>query len=280
MNVTVYTPESRLRQPRQLFREMLHDLLGSRELAFRLMSRDIRTQYRRSLLGVTWVFIPAVATALLLTLAQEAQIISLGPTSLPYAAYVVLSMALWQTFVDALNGPVQALAAEKGLLAKFNVAPEAIILAKLGEAVFNCSVRLCLAGALFAWYGVSLAWTALLAPLGVVALMLVGAGLGLLLAPFSALYQDVPKSLPIALSFWFFLTPVAYPVPRQGLFAVVVGLNPVTPLLVTTRELIAGQPASMPFAFALTLVLAVAGVLLGWLLYRLATPIVLERARY
>lgn len=280
MSVTVYTPESRLRDPRQLFAEMIRDLWGSRELAFRLMSRDIRTQYRRSLLGASWVVIPAATTALLLSLAQQARIIALGPTSLPYAVYVVLSMALWQTFVDALNGPVQALAAEKGLLAKFNVAPEAIILAKLGEAVFNCCVRMCLAGVMFAWYHVPLAWTAVLAPLAVAALLLLGAGLGLLLAPFSALYQDVPKSLPISLSFWFLLTPVAYPVPQQGLFATVVWLNPVSPLLVTAREWITGQPASAPLGFAVVALLALAGALLGWLLYRLATPIVLERARY
>jgi lipopolysaccharide transport system permease protein len=280
VSVTVYSPESRLAHPRQLVREMLRDLRGSRELAFTLASRDIRTQYRRSLLGVTWVFIPAVATAVLLSLARDAQIITVGPMALPYPAYVVLSMALWQTFVDALNGPIQALAAEKGLLAKFNVAPEAIILAKLGEALFNCAVRLGLAAALFLWYGVPVGGTLLLAPFGVLLLIALGAGLGLGLAPFSALYQDVPKSLPLALSFWFFLTPVVYPVPPSGLFALVVGLNPVTPLLVATRDLVIGQPLTAPLAFLIASLLALVLLLLGWLLYRLATPIVLERARY
>jgi lipopolysaccharide transport system permease protein len=279
MNEVVYTPESRLTQPRQLFHEMLAELLASRELAWRLMLRNIRVQYRRSLLGAAWTFIPSAATAAILTLASEARIITVGETTLPYPAYVVLSMTLWQTFLEALNGPVQALAAEAGLLAKFNVAPEAVVLSRLGEALFNCAVRSLLTAALFLWYQMPVAWTVVLVPAGVAALVLLGAAIGLFLAPLNALYQDVMKSLPIATSVWFFLTPIIYPVPAQGVFAFVVALNPVTPLLVTTRELTTGHPLSAPGGFAICATLAVALLLLGWLTYRVSIPIVVERSR-
>src|SRR5947208_736745 len=108
----VYTPDSPVRRPGRMLAEMFRDLRDSRELAARLMGRNIRVQYRRSLLGAAWVFLPAVATAALLTLANRARIISVGETVMPYAVYVVLSMTLWQTFLDALNGPIQALATE------------------------------------------------------------------------------------------------------------------------------------------------------------------------
>jgi lipopolysaccharide transport system permease protein len=54
----VYTPESILRRPRELFRQMWRDLLASRELAWRLIVRDISAQYRQSFLGVAWAFLP------------------------------------------------------------------------------------------------------------------------------------------------------------------------------------------------------------------------------
>jgi lipopolysaccharide transport system permease protein len=47
----VYTPDSQLRRPRQLVRSMVADLLASRELAWRLLVRNISAQYRQSLLG-------------------------------------------------------------------------------------------------------------------------------------------------------------------------------------------------------------------------------------
>ncbi|HEY7413330.1 MAG TPA: ABC transporter permease [Vicinamibacteria bacterium] len=280
MSEVVYTPDSRLRRPRELLREMLADLLSSRELARRLFLRDLRVQYRRSLLGAAWLFIPAVAAAAILTLATRARILNVGATAVPYPVFVVLGMTLWQTFLDALNGPMLALSAESRLLARFNVAPEAIVLSKLGEAVVNCGVRSLLAALLFAWYGVPVGWTAPFALLGVLALVCLGAAAGLILAPLGALYQDVAKSLPIVTSVWFFVTPVVYPVPPPGPFGTLVQLNPVTPLLVTARELASGSAPTMLAAFLAVAALALALLAAGWLVYRVSMPIVLERARF
>src|SRR5436190_8244377 len=62
--VTVYTPESPLRRPARMVREMFRDLLASRELAWRLFVRDISAQYRQSILGLFWAFIPPLVAAL------------------------------------------------------------------------------------------------------------------------------------------------------------------------------------------------------------------------
>jgi lipopolysaccharide transport system permease protein len=50
--VTIYTPESSLRNPARMVRSMVRDLLASRELAWQLAVRDIRAQYRQTALGV------------------------------------------------------------------------------------------------------------------------------------------------------------------------------------------------------------------------------------
>ncbi len=41
LSEVIYTPESQLRHPRQLMRAMLRDLVVSRELAWRLLVRNI-----------------------------------------------------------------------------------------------------------------------------------------------------------------------------------------------------------------------------------------------
>ena len=104
----IYTPDSLLRHPLRLFKQMWFDLLSSRELAWRLLVRDISAQYRQSFLGVIWAFIPPIVMAAGFTLASQAKVINIGETDLPYAAYVMFSTALWQTFVEAINGPVKA----------------------------------------------------------------------------------------------------------------------------------------------------------------------------
>lgn len=277
MPEVIYTPESKLRHPIQLAKEMWRDLLGSRQLAWRLMRRDINAQYRQSFLGIFWAFVPPIVTAAGFTIASRAKVINVGETELPYPAYVMFSMTLWQTFVDALNGPIQAVSSAKSMLARINFPREAIILSQLGEVFFNFGIKLLLIIVLFLWYHVPITRMAALAPLALISLVLLGTFIGLMLAPLAGLYQDVSKGLTVATGFWLFLTPIVYPLPSNGLFGLIVNLNPVTPLLVTTRELATTGAVSNLSGFFVVSAIAVVGLLVAWLVYRIAIPFVIER---
>ena len=74
-----------------------------------------------------------------------------------------------------------------------------------------------------------------------------------------------------------FLTPVVYPVPNTGIFGFLVNLNPVTPLLVTVRELATTGVVSEPWRFWIVSVITIIGLLLTWIGFRLAMPFVVER---
>lgn len=273
----VYRPESQIRHPLQLFRQMGRDLLASRELAWRLLVRDISAQYRQSFLGIFWAFIPPIITAAGFTLAKSNGIVNIGNTELPYPAYVMFSMTLWQTFTEALNSPVQAVSSSKSMLARINFPREALVLAKLGEVFFNFAIKLILIVGLFIWFKISVTWSVILAPVALIHLFMLGTFLGLLLAPIGALYEDFSRGLTLITGFWLFLTPVVYPVPNNGLFGSIVKLNPVTPLLVTTRELATTGVISNPQGFWIASLIAIVGLLLAWIIYRLAMPFVVER---
>lgn len=273
----IYTPESLLRHPSRLFKQMWLDLLASRELAWRLLIRDISAQYRQSFLGVIWAFIPPIVMAAGFTLANEAQVINIGKTDLPYPAYVMFSTALWQTFVEAINGPVKAVTVAKPMLARVNFPREALIIAKLGEVFFNFAIKLILIIGLFIWFRVSITWTVVLAPVALIHLIFLGTFIGILLSPLGVLYQDVSKGLTLLTSFWLFLTPVVYPVPSEGVFGNLVKLNPVTPLLVTTRELATTGIVSDPVGFWIISIITIIGLLVTWVGFRLAMPFVVER---
>lgn len=275
--LTLYTSKSQVRRPLLLLKLMWRDLLGSRELAWRLLVRDISAKYRQSFLGIFWAIIPSIVTAAGFTLAKSGGVINLGDTELPYPAYVMFSMTLWQTFVEALQGPVQAVTKAKAMLAKINFPREALIIAKLGEVLFNFAIKLILIVGLFIWFKMPVTWSVFLAPVALCHLIILGTLIGLLLAPVGLLYQDFVMGLTLVTGFWLFLTPVVYPVPTDGLFGTVVKLNPVTPLLVTTRELATTGVVSDPQGFWITSIFALVGLLLTWIFYRVAMPYVVER---
>ena len=274
---TVYTADSELRRPGKLLAGMWRDLRASRSLAWRLMIRDLRATYRQSFFGVAWAFLPPLVMAAGFTLASKANVVKIAGTSLPYPAYVIVSMILWQTFVEAMNGPIVAVSNSKQLLARVNFPREALVLAKFGELCFNFAIKLPLLIAVYLWYGLPLTWMAVLAPVALIQLILLGTLVGLLLAPLGAFYQDVAHGITVFTAGWLFLTPVVYPMPAAGTFATIVRMNPVTPLLVTTRELATIGVVSDPAAFAVVCAITIAGLLGAWIAFRVALPLAIER---
>ncbi len=273
----LYTPESQMRRPVLLLRLMWRDLLASRELAWRLLIRDISAQYRQSLLGIVWAFLPPIVSAIGLTFAKNSGFINLGDTDLPYPAYVMFSMTLWQTFIGTLNGPIAAVLQAKPMLVRVNFPREALIIAKLGEVFFNFGIRLILIIGLFIVFRMPLTLSVILAPVALIHLIALGTFIGLLLAPLGGLYRDIQKGITLTTGLWLFITPVIYPPPTEGIFGLIVKLNPVTPLLVTTRELATTGVVSNPSGFWIASSIAIFGLLASWIFYRLSMPFVTER---
>jgi lipopolysaccharide transport system permease protein len=119
--------------------------------------------------------------------------------------------------------------------------------------------------------------TAPLALAGIFAILCLGFMIGVLLTPIGLLYKDVDQALSMLLSFWMLFTPVVYAPPSTGILALLTTLNPVGPLIVTSREwLTVGTtthflPALCVFLASLVILFA------GWILYRLAMPMLVER---
>ena len=273
----VYTPDSQLRRPRQLVRSMVTDLLASRELAWRLLVRNISAQYRQSLLGYLWAFLPPIVTTLVWVFLNSQQILNVGATDIPYPAYVMVGTLLWQGFVEALNSPIKLITSSRSMLAKINFPREALILAGLGEVLFNFAIRLVLMLVVFVWFRLPVPPTVLLAPVGILALMALGLMIGLLLTPLGMLYGDIGRGLTIITTLWFYVTPVVYPPPTMWPASLMAQINPVSPLLLTTREWLTSGTVSQPGSFLLITGITFLLMLVGWVLYRVAMPHLIER---
>ncbi|MEO1673464.1 MAG: ABC transporter permease, partial [Cyanobacteria bacterium J06631_2] len=67
------------------------------------------------------------------------------------------------------------------------------------------------------------------------------------------------------------------PVPTEGIFASLVKLNPVTPLLITVRELATTGVLTQEMPFWIVSAITLIGLLTTWTFFRLAMPYVIER---
>jgi lipopolysaccharide transport system permease protein len=275
--LTRYTPESKIRHPVRLFKEMWKDLKASRELAWRLIIRDISAQYRQTLLGYFWAVFPPVVTSAVFILLNASKIVKIENLDVPYPAYVFVGTVFWQVFVDALNAPLKVISESKSILTKINIPKESLIISGAGQVLFSFGIKfLLLVGVLF-YFRMQVNWTIVLLPIPIATLLLLGIMFGILILPIGLLYKDVQPALLIATSGLVFVTPVAYPPSMGGAVGTLMGYNPVTPVLEGTRDIIfRGIPENLN-SFSLVLILTLAFLFIGWIIYRLALPIIIEK---
>ena len=277
--VVIHSAELRLRRPIDLLLGLTRDIGRSRHVAWEMMKRDLKSQYRTSLIGVLLPLLPALSTAAWAILFRDAHIINVGSVNLPYPFFVLCGMMLWAAFLESMDAPISGVQAEQGLLSKANVPPEAITLSRLGQVLFNFGVKALIIVIAALAYRVHVLWTIVFAPVGLLMIMALGASIGLILAPINLLYTDVSKALPVITAFWFFTTPIVFTSPSQGWAAFLMNrLNPVTPLLTTTRELAFGGGFSMLGGLEKSCLLTVCLFLAAALFHRIAMPIVIDRA--
>jgi lipopolysaccharide transport system permease protein len=272
----VYTPEPLLSHPLVLFRDMFTDLWAARKVAWRLLVRDISGQYRQTWLGYAWVLLTPLAASLTFIFLSSQGIVSVK-TEMPYPAFVFIGTLLWQVFADALQSPISVFNSAKSTLTKINFPREGILMAGLGMVTFNFLVRLVLFIGVLAYYRVPVAPSLLLLPVGVIGLMACGTALGLAITPIGALYGDIGRAMPIVTGFWMLLTPVVYPARSTGIAGTLATWNPVSPLIVTARQFVTGQPLTFFPEWLVVFSGSIAACFLGWIAFRLAMPHLIAR---
>ncbi|MCA1632269.1 MAG: ABC transporter permease [Acidobacteria bacterium] len=277
MEEVVYSADSQLRSPGRFVSGVWTDLRVSPPVAWRLFLHSLRAGYRQSWLGYFWLLLPPLATTLTWVFLHSAKILDVGQTDTPYPIYVLTGALLWQVFAEALHSPLQRLSSARNILTKSRIPHEALLLAGLFEVLFNFIVRLVVLLPVLIWFRSSWSLSLLLAPFGVMSLLLLGFAIGLLLTPVGLLYQDVSRGLSLIVGFWFFLTPVIYPPPAQWPASLLGTLNPVTSLLVTTRQWLALGTVAPARGFAPVIIASLLCFAVGWLGYRLARPHLIAR---
>jgi lipopolysaccharide transport system permease protein len=275
--ITIYTPDSLLASPLRMAREMSLDLASSRELAWRLTVRDLSAQYRQTFLGFLWAIILPLANTLVWVFLSRSGVVNVSDTPLPYPVYVFTGTMLWAILMDALNAPLQIVTASKVMLARINFPREALVVAGIYQTIVNALIKVTLLLIALLVMGIHPDWNVFLFPIGLLSLILVGTLIGLALTPFGLLYADVGKAVPLLMQFLMYLTPVVFAMPKEGLLATLFQLNPLTPLILTARDWLTGFTPEHLGYFVVVNAVSIVLLLMFWVVFRLAMPILIER---
>jgi len=248
---------------RHPFFEEFFALLRYRNLVSQLVSRNIKTRYKRSVLGVAWTMIGPLMMMTVLTVVFS----SLMGSSVPnYAVFLLSGFTLWGFFQQTSAGIMNELTWGGSLLSKIYVPPSAFAVSALGSGLVNLLFSLVPLVLIMVVTGMPITWSLLFLPVPIILTCMFSLGIGLVLARLAIFFGDVVEMYGILLMVWFYASPIIYSVNQVNdeNKKLLLQLNPVYYLIEMFREPIYQGQLPDPFIILVGTVISVVALLFGW----------------
>ncbi len=268
--------------------QYLRDLWSYRDLFRALVERDIKVRYKQTVLGVAWVLIQPLCTAVAFSIIFG-RVARMDSQGLPYPLFYLAALIPWTCFTNALSQAAGSLESSAGLITKVYfprlIAPGAMVLGTvidfaIGWLVFNIVAIAWDYWTIFYnppseiivrayWTWKFILFTPILLGLQLSAAM----GMGLVLAILNAQYRDVRYVIPFMIQVMMLASPVIYSLKRLletrwGEWLMVFAyINPMAGVIETYRALLLGD--YIPYKLlACNFFVAVGLLFLGILFFR------------
>lgn len=260
------------------FGQLRRNLLRHRYLIGRLVGLNLKKEFRRSFLGMSWLIITPLIAVITWLLLKGAGVIEPGITGIPYPAYVLLSTSIWGFFADAYRTCGNMIGVHGQLFTVGAIPAEVILTERILIHLIRFLVPFLLSLVVLLLFGVRLSWWGLLFPLALVPLLLAGAGAGILAALLRAISVDFSQLADEGIRVLLFLTPVVYsPKITLGWLSDIVALNPLTYLVSFPRNLLTEGTFYEPGSYGIYAGLSLAFFAGAVLVFRRVQPRLIER---
>jgi len=251
-------------------------VVSYRGLIGHLAQRELKSKYKRSVLGWLWSLLNPAATLLIYTVVFGTVMQIVPPTAgngelNAFALFLFSALIIWNFFNAVIIGSMGALMGVGALLKKVYFPPECPAIANALTVVIQSGIECLILVAVMIVYG-NVSWTFLLFPYLLLLLTLFTLGIGLVLSIYNIYLRDVNYLVTIGMSLLFYGTPIVYPYSlveqnAPALVADLVRFNPLTQFVGASQQIFYllewPSPARM---LGLTLV-SVVTFLGGWAIF-------------
>lgn len=179
------------------------------------VKREYQSKYRNSLLGAVWTVINPLAMIIVYTVIfsqiMQAKLPGVD-TTFTYSIYLCAGVLTWGLFAEIASRAQNTFLENANLLKKLSFPRLCLPVIVVANAGLNFAIIFGLFSAFLVLSGNFPGWH-FLALLPVLAILVTFAiGLGVTLGVLNVFFRDVGQFFGIFLQFWFWLTPIVYPV--------------------------------------------------------------------
>ncbi|MBO1765720.1 MULTISPECIES: ABC transporter permease [Allobranchiibius] len=281
------------------FAQRLQRIVDHRAVLWTLVKRDLRIRYARSALGYLWTLIDPLSMTLVYWFVFGV-IYQIGNNPrqegrsdhIPFVLFMVSGVLAWNWFSNSVNETARALYAERLLVRSTNLPRELwVIRVVLSKGIEHLlSLPILIAFMLYFRYvdhAVILNWKLVFWLPALVLELVLCIGIGLVMAPVTALVDDFVRIVRIVLRIGFYFTPIVYSLnylhqrgnsdPSLKIIARILEFNPLSAVNDLYREGMLVRETPPYHIWLYGTVISVAWLILGmWVFRRLEKPILKE----
>lgn len=223
---------------------MIHNLLALpkyRGLIQTLVVRDLKARYRGSVLGFFWSFFNPLLLMGVYTFVFTVIMPGTHPADIqPYGLFFFCGILPWTWFSSSLSESANVLISGGNLIKKVLFPAEVLPIVSVLANLVHFLLGLPILAALLVYYQrpldpIELLWF----PVIVLVQFLFTTGIALLLAALTVHFRDIKDILANLLTFWFFATPIIYPMSAApGVGKQALNFNPFTHLAISYQEIL------------------------------------------
>ncbi len=216
---------------------MTKNIIDSRELIMQLFKRDFLMSYKKSFLGMSWLFIAPIMGIISWVFMNSTGILAPGDVGMPYPAYVLLSTSIFGLFMSFFKGASGTLSAASGFILQVKFSHDALLIKQLLQQFAGFLITFTITIIVLLTFGVVPSWMIILFPILIIPMMLLGAGIGLIASVVSVVATDINKIITFGMGLLLYVTPVIYSDKVDNAFLqTIIKWNPLTYLIGTVRD--------------------------------------------
>ena len=276
---TIYRPN--MRHELGFFRTwvvMAQNAIQSRELIWQLFKRDFFAQYKKSFIGITWIFISPIMGIVSWVFFKETGMLQPGDVGIPYPAYVLIGSSMWGLFMGFYASAKGTLKAGAGFIMQVNYPHEALLFKQVAQKLANFSIGFVMNIVVLIAFGVIPSWKIVLFPLVMLPLFFLASAIGLVVSMISIVAFDLDRALNMVMGLLLYLTPIIYsdtiPIP---IVQTLIKWNPLTYLVCSARDIIIYGRLYDPVGFVICTGISFLLFLISWRLFYVSEHSLIER---
>jgi lipopolysaccharide transport system permease protein len=246
----------------------IFELWRFRELAFRILWRDVKVRYKQTSIGVAWALLQPFLTMVVFTLIFG-RFAGFPSQGFAYPVFLYTALLPWTYFAQAVQSSSGSLVSNVALVTKVYFPRALLPLSGVAVPLVDFVLASSVLAGLMVWYDVSPAATLPLAPAFLALAVVTALGTGLFFSALNVRFRDVPYAIPFVVQTWMYLSAVIYPIQAlPELWQWLLSLNPVANAITGFRWAVLGTPAPDPAQLAVSVVATAVIFLAGLAFFR------------